>query len=153
MVNLFKYVSNPLCFVTPVISQKVFIVGWSDFAVCVSISIKYNKFKLSGEITRSGDKKVGPSLIVLVQAKRPVSPRCIAVDLQGSRINPEAAGWRSEAQHTPAVFTAGVLTEQDLQIWAVLFSYQPQSYFLTFNTVSKYSPVFGHGWDFLIRYK
>jgi len=42
------------------------------------IYIKYNKFKMSGEITKSGAKKVGPNLTVLIQAKIPVSPRCLA---------------------------------------------------------------------------
>lgn len=46
--------------------------------ISFSISIKHNKFKRSGEITKSVDKKVGLNLIVLVQAKLPVSPRCLA---------------------------------------------------------------------------
>lgn len=47
---------------------------WAEVVLCFmgsSLSVKYPKFKLAGEIIKSGDKKVGPKHIVLIQAELP----------------------------------------------------------------------------------
>lgn len=83
------------------------------------ISVKCSKFKLAREITKSGDKKVGPSHVVLIQAKLPASPRCLgssqelAVDFRGTAPTPRLQEEGGGAEPT-GVFTAEVWTEQDL---------------------------------------
>lgn len=95
--------------------------------ISFSISIKCNKFQPPGEITKSGDKNLGPNLIVLIQAKLPVHPGCFAKDQArcSGCAGEQNRRRRSEAQRPPGVFTAEILTERDLQIRSALVSYRP----------------------------
>lgn len=97
-------------------------LDWAEAILCFKgfyISVQYPKFRLAGEITKSGDEKVGPNHIVLIQAKLPAGPRSpcssqeLAVDFRGAAPTPRLQEEVGGAE-PPASFTAEVWNEQNL---------------------------------------